>query len=190
MPGERRVTRSSKDTSSTNGASKSGSGKKEAAPAKSTPSKAKVPAKEPPKKGSSSKETATKANGVNGGKSTQEDIEMAEEAVKSRKEDDEMTVVVPPPKGGKLVGGNDEDEAMEGVEGTDEEATEGLNPVEKTIAGKSCGHFTKDHFLTVHLQAFRTTSCSSSVLLRSSTLVLLSVFCAQSLPTASICLRT
>lgn len=128
------MTRSSKDTSSTNGASKSGSGKKDSAPSKPAPPKGKAPAKEAPKKASTSKEAPAKANGVNGAKSKQEDVEMADENVKSRNEDDEMTVVVP--KGGKLAGGADEDVAMEGVEATEAEKDEGLNPVEKTIAGE------------------------------------------------------
>ena len=137
MAGEKRVTRSSNDKSSTNGASKSGTGKKETPPAKPSAAKGKAPVKEAPKRGASSKEVPTKSNGVNGNKSTQEDIEMAEDVVKNRKEDDEMTVVVPPPKGGKLAGDNNADEAMEGVETAEGEEEDTLSPRESTIKGKN-----------------------------------------------------
>lgn len=135
MAGERRVTRSSKDAPPTNGTSKSGSGKKETPPAKPTAAKGKAPVKEAPKKGVPGKEAPAKANGVNGNKSTQQDIEMAEDVLKNRKDDDEMTVVVPPPKGGKLAGEDGDDEEMEGVEVPEDVKESGPTPKESTFTG-------------------------------------------------------
>jgi hypothetical protein len=138
MAGERRSTRSGKDTS-TNGDKShtdSSTSKDKAAPARSTSSKGKTA---PVKKGAAagSKDTSDDKKTTNGVKHNEngvngtDDVEMGGE--------DKMTVVVPPPHSSKLSapsGKDGEDVAMDDAENKEEAAkVPVVDPKVKAVSG-------------------------------------------------------
>lgn len=143
MPGERRATRSNKDsTSSTNGDksrpdAKASLNKDKPVPARSATSKTKAT---PAKKGAPAKDAdKSKPNGASTANGA-EDVEMAEGDAGQKDGEDEMTVVVPPPNSSKLSAesgkDNDGDVAMNGAKDEEEAKPVEIDPKVKAVTGE------------------------------------------------------
>ena len=188
MPGERRNSRPSKDTSSsTNGEKARSNSQSSSSKDKPVPTRAPSKGKAQPAKKSTKDPTGDnhQANGepIENGINGSEDVEMQDEIAEKNKTgsikegEEEMTVVVPPPNSSKLAGDSQDppsEDAMEGVEKVDSEGAEGeqIDPKAKAVSGSSYVSATRKFSLTNSLEIQISKQTSASLIVQSPNLML------------------